>query len=327
MRYAITGATGFVGGEIARQLRADGHQVLALVRDPGRAGALTELGVDLVAGDLDDLPALTRMADGADGVFHVAGWYKIGLRDTRAPVAINIDGTRHVLELMQELGIRKGVYTSTLAVNSDTRGALVDESFRFSGRHVSVYDWSKHEAHKIAEDFIARGLPLTIVQPGLIYGPGDTSGVRTMFLQYLQRKLPAVPSGAAYCWAYVDDEVQGHILAMEKGKPGRSYFLAGPPHTIVEALDMAESITGIPAPKIRMPPAVLKGAAALMRVPAAIFSLPASMAPESLRVLAGVTYLGDATRAREELGWRPRPLREGLEQTLRYEMQLLGMKP
>jgi nucleoside-diphosphate-sugar epimerase len=323
----LTGATGFLGGALARALRAGGHRVRALVRNPAAAAALASLGIELHPGDITDKASMRAPMTGADGVFHVAGWYKIGLRDTRIPVAVNIDGTRHVLELMQELGIRKGVYTSTLAVNSDTRGALVDESFRFSGRHVSVYDWSKHEAHKVAEDFIARGLPLTIVQPGLIYGPGDTSGVRTMFLQYLQRKLPAVPSGAAYCWAHVDDEVHGHILAMEKGKPGRSYFLAGPPHTIVEALDVAESITGIPAPKIRMPPTVLKGAAALMRVPAAIFSLPPSMMPESLRVLAGVTYLGDATRAREELGWRPRPLREGLEQTLRYEMQLLGMKP
>jgi nucleoside-diphosphate-sugar epimerase len=216
--------------------------VRALVRNPAAAAALASLGIELHPGDITDKASMRAPMTGADGVFHVAGWYKIGLRDTRAPVAINIDGTRHVLELMQELGIRKGVYTSTLAVNSDTHGALVDESFRFSGRHVSVYDWSKHEAHKIAEDFIARGLPLTIVQPGVIYGPGDTSGVRTMFLQYLQRKLPAVPSGAAYCWAHIDDEVHGHILAMEKGRPGRSYFLAGPPHTIVEALDMAESI-------------------------------------------------------------------------------------
>jgi nucleoside-diphosphate-sugar epimerase len=323
----LTGATGFLGGALARALRADGHTVRALVRNPAAAAPLAALGIELHTGDITDKASMRAPMTGADAVFHVAGWYKIGLRDRQAPVAINIEGTRHVLELMRELGIRKGVYTSTLAVNSDTRGALVDESFRFEGRHVSVYDWSKHEAHKIAEAFIARGLPLTIVQPGLIYGPGDTSGVRTMLIQYLQRKLPAVPSGSAYSWAYVDDEARGHILAMDKGKPGRSYFLAGPAHTIVEALEIAHSFTGIPVPKLRLSPAVLKGAAALMRVPAAILPLPSAMAPESLRVLAGVTYLGDATRAREELGWHPRPLREGLMDTLRHEMKLLGMTP
>lgn len=326
MLLFLTGATGFLGGALARALRADGHSVRALVRVPSAAAALEDIGVELHRGDVTNQASMRTPMKGVDGVFHVAGWYKLGLRDKRAPVEININGTRNVLELMGELGIRKGVYTSSLAVNSDTRGELVDESFRFSGRHVSVYDWSKHEAHKIADDFIARGLPLTIVQPGLIYGPGDTSGVRTMFLQYLQRKMPAVPTGAAYCWAHVDDEARGHVLAMEKGKPGRNYFLAGPPHTVVEALEIAESITGIPVPTKRLSPAVLKSAAALMRVPAAVFPLPPAMAPESLRVLAGVTYLGDATRAREELGWHPRPLREGLEQTLRYEMQLLGIK-
>jgi nucleoside-diphosphate-sugar epimerase len=323
----LTGATGFLGGALARALRADGHTVRALVRNPAAAAPLASRGVELHPGDITDKASMRAPMTGVDGVFHVAGWYKIGLRDRQAAVAINIEGTRHVLELMQELGIRKGVYTSTLAVNSDTRGTLVDESFRFEGRHVTVYDWSKHEAHKVADEFITRGLPLTIVQPGLIYGPGDTSGVRTMLLQYLQRKLPAVPSGPAYCWAHVDDEADGHILAMEKGTPGRNYFLAGPAHTLVEALEIAASVTGIPVPKRRLAPAVLKAAAAVMRVPAAVLPLPPSMAPESLRLLAGVTYLGDATRARTELGWRPRPLREGLEQTLRHEMQLLGMKP
>jgi nucleoside-diphosphate-sugar epimerase len=327
VRCFLTGATGFLGGALARALRADGHTVRALVRNPAAAAPLAALGVELHTGDVTDKNSMRAPMTGADAVYHVAGWYKIGLRDRQAPVAINIEGTRHVLELMQELGIPKGVYTSTLAVNSDTRGAVVDESFRFEGRHVSVYDWSKHEAHKIADDFMARGLPLVIVQPGLIYGPGDTSGVRTMLIQYLQRKLPAVPSGAAYCWAHVDDEARGHIQAMEKGRTGRNYFLAGPAHTIVEALEIAESFTGIPVPKIRLPPAILKGAAALMRVPAMVLPLPPAMAPESLRLLAGVTYLGDATRAREELGWHARPLREGLMDTLRHEMRLLGMTP
>ncbi len=327
MIYFLTGATGFLGGAVARALRAEGHTVRALVRNPAAAAPLAAVGVELHPGDITDKKSMRAPMAGADGVFHIAGWYKVGVRDRAAAVAINIDGTRNVLELMSELGIRKGVYTSTLAVNSDTHGAVVDESFRFDGRHVSLYDWSKHEAHKIADGFIAQGLPLVIVQPGLIYGPGDTSGVRTMLIQYLERKMPAVPAGAAYCWAHVDDEARGHVLAMEKGNAGRNYFLAGPVYTIVEALEIAQSFTGIPVPKVRLSPAVLKGAAALMTLPAAILPLPIAMMPESLRVLAGVTYLGNATRAREELGWTTRALRDGLMDTLRHEMQLLGMTP
>src|SRR5579884_4023999 len=122
---------------------------------------------------------------GADGVFHIAGWYKIGTRDKSEGERINVLGTRNVLEVMRELGIPKGVYTSTLAVFSDTRGRLVDETYQYTGKHLSEYDRTKWVAHyEVAEPMIARGLPLVIVQPGLVYGPGDTSGVRTTFVQY-----------------------------------------------------------------------------------------------------------------------------------------------
>ena len=327
MTVFLTGATGFLGGVLARHLRAAGHEVRALVRSPDRAGVLAELGVSLHACDVTDKASLRAPMQGVDGVFHVAGWYKLGVRDRAAAVGVNIDGTRNVLETMKELGIPRGVYTSTLAVNSDTGGRVVDESYRFNGRHVSLYDWTKHEAHKIALRAISEGLPLVIVQPGLIYGPGDTSGVRTTWRQYLERKLPMIPSRSAYAWAHVDDEAHGHMLAMSHGEPGRSYFLAGPVHTLVEAMEIAQSITGIPAPRVRIPPAVLKSVAAVLNLIDPLVHLPATYSPESLRVLAGVTYLGTSARAKAELGWRARPLRDGLTETLRHEMQLLGMRP
>jgi nucleoside-diphosphate-sugar epimerase len=327
MRFFLTGATGFLGGALARHLRAAGHEVRALVRSPRAAEHLAAIGVMVHEGDVTDRNSLRVPMEGADGVFHVAGWYKLGIRDRESAVKINIEGTRNVLDVMRELRIAKGVYTSTLAVNSDTRGQVVDETYRFAGRHVSLYDWSKSEAHKVALQQINGGLPLVIVQPGLIYGPGDTSGVRTTFLQYLQRKLPAVPAKAAYCWAHIDDEARGHALAMERGEPGRNYFLAGPVHTLVEALDIAAGFTGIPPPRVRLPSGVLKATAMALRLIDPFVNLPPSYSPESLRVLAGVTYIGSSARAREELGWRARPLREGLMETLRHEMRLLGMSP
>jgi nucleoside-diphosphate-sugar epimerase len=327
MRYFLTGATGFLGGALARHLRAAGHEVHALVRNPRVAGHLTAVGVVVHEGDVTNRDSLRPPMEGADGIFHVAGWYKVGVRDRASAVNINVEGTRNVLGVMRELQIAKGVYTSSLAVNSDTHGQVVDETYRFNGRHVSLYDWSKAEAHKIALQHINGGLPLVIVQPGLIYGPGDTSGVRTTLLQYLRRKLPVVPAKATYCWAHVDDEVRGHALAMEGGEPGRSYFLAGPVHTLVEALDLAASFTGIPAPRVRLPSGVLKSAAMALRLIDPFIHLPPAYSPESLRVLAGVTYIGSSARARKELGWQVRPLREGLMETLRHEMQLLGMTP
>ena len=327
MKYFLTGATGFIGGHIARQLRQADHEVAALVRRPDKAAALTALGVTLLPGDITDKESMRRGMAGVDGVFHVAAWYKLGVGDRSAAALINVEGTRQVLELTQELQVPKAVYTSTLAVFSDTRGKLVDESYRFTGKHLSEYDRTKWLAHyEVALPMIQQGLPLVIVLPGLVYGPGDHSRVRETFVRYLQRKLPLIPRSTAYCWSHVEDIARGHILAMERGKPRESYILAGPAHSLIEAFELAERITGIRAPRWRVSPVILQILARLMAIAGAVSPLPAEYHPENLRAIAGVTYLGDPSKAQRELGYAPRPLAEGLQETLRYEMERLGMR-
>ena len=327
MKYFVTGATGFVGGRVARQLVEAGHEVVVVVRNPAKAKDLADLGIAVHQGDITDKESMRGPMAGIDGVFHIAGWYKVGVKDKSEGEKINIQGTRHVLELMKELDIPKGVYTSTLAVFSDTGGRLVDETYRYNGPHLSEYDRTKWVAHyEVADPMIEAGLPLVIVQPGLIYGPGDTSNVRTTFIQYLQRKLSMIPEKTAFCWAHVDDIARGHILAMDIGQPGESYIIAGPRHTFVEAMEMAEQITGIPAPRLRVAPGVMKAMAGLMGMVEKVVPVPDAYTGEGLRLLAGVTYIGNNAKAKRELGYNPRPLREGLTKTLHHEMQLLGMK-
>jgi nucleoside-diphosphate-sugar epimerase len=325
-RYFVTGATGFVGGRVAAQLREAGHHVVALVRDPARAGALAGIGVELVRGDVTDRATLAAPMRDADGVFHIAGWYKIGARDPQEGERINVDGTRNVLEVMRELRIPRGVYTSTLAVYGDTHGRRVDESHRYDGPFASAYDLTKWRAHHVvAAPMMRSGLPLVIVQPGLVYGPGDTSSVRTTLIQYLTRRLPLVPAGVAYSWAHIDDVARGHVLAMEHGRPGQSYHLAGPAHSLLEALALAERITGVRRPALVAPPWLMRAMSALMTPVAAMMRVDEQFHPESLRVLAGLTYLGRSEKAERELGWSARPLEVGLRETLAHEMALLGM--
>ena len=327
MKYFVTGTTGFVGGHVARQLVEAGHEVVAVVRNPAKAGDLKNLGMQIYQGDVTEKESMRGPMMGVDGVFHIAGWYKIGVKDKSEGAKINIGGTRNVLELMKELGIAKGVYTSTLAVNSDTHGKLVDETYHFTGKHISEYDRTKWVAHyEVAEPMIAVGLPLVVVMPGLIYGPGDTSSVRTTLLQYLQRKLPLLPAKTAFSWAHVDDIARGHILAMEQGKVGESYIIAGPTHTLIEGIQMAEQISGIRAPRLHADPAVMKAMAATMGVVEKIAPVPETYSAEYLRVSAGVTYIGTNAKARQEWGYDPRPLEEGLKETLEHEMKLLGMR-
>ena len=328
MKYFVTGATGFIGGRVARRLVRSGHDVAALVRTPALARDLADLGVALHGGDIADKESMRAPMAGVDGVFHIAAWYQVGVRDTSAAERINVDGTRNVLELMRELGIAKGVYTSTLAVFSDTKGQVVDESHRHAGPWLSEYDRTKWLAHyEVAEPMMREGLPLVIVQPGVVYGPGDTSPLRDTLVQYLRGRLLMTPGKTAFCWGHVDDTARAHLLAMEKGKPGETYIIAGPPYTVRYALQIAERITGVRAPRLQVPPLALKAAAAVMKPVERLVRVPNAYSSESLRVIAGVTYLGSNARARRELGFAPRPLEEGLRETLLHEMRLLGMQP
>ena len=322
MKYFVTGATGFLGGVLVRKLREQGHEVHASVRDPEKAQDLQAIGVKLFKGDVTDKESMREAMLGVDGVYHVAGWYKIGVKDKRDAERVNVQGTRNVLELMQELNIPKGIYTSTCAVNSDTHGKVVDESYRFSGKHLSEYDRTKAAAHKIAKEFIAKGLPLVIVMPGLIYGPGDTSSLRESIISHLQGQLPMMPAEAGNCPAHVEDVAQGHILAMEKGRIGESYIISGDRYLLADAFQLASQISGKRPPMVA-PAQMMKVMSVLARPFDSI--LPPSYTSEGLRVIAGVTYMGDNSKARRELGYNPRPFREGWAETVRHEMKLLGM--
>ncbi len=327
MKYFLTGGTGFVGGYLAKLLRKEGHEVVALVRNPNAANDLAAIGCTLVKGDVTEKESMRADMTGCDGVFHVAGWYKVGTRtrkQRKEGTRINIDGTRNVLELMRDLGIKKGVYTSTLAVNSDTKGEQVDENYHFEGKHISHYDHTKAEAHKIALDFIKKGLPLVVVMPGLIYGPGDTSSVRTTLIQYLKGKLPILPRKTAYSWAHVEDIAQAHYDAMLKGKTGEKYIIAGPTHSILDAIGIAHRITGKRQPRA-VNPGVMRFMSYFMSLFDWLLPIPADYTSENLRILSGATYIGANTKAKEELGYDPRSLKEGLSTTLWHEMRLLGM--
>lgn len=312
MKYFITGATGFIGGEVARQLRAAGHEVVALVRSPEKAGKLTNLGIQLHKGDITNRDTILDAMQGADGVFHLAAWYKIGARDKSQAYQINVEGTRNVLETMRDLAIPKGVYTSTVGIYSDTHGRVVDESYRINGPFISEYERTKWLAHyEVAQPMIREGLPLVIVMPGLVYGPGDTSNIHEMLLLYVRRRLPVAPLKTAFCWSHVEDTARAHLLAMEKGKPGEEYIITGQICTFIDALKIGERLTGIPVPKVLLPPSLIKATAGVVSLLEKVIPLPDTYRAETLRTIAGTTYIASSAKAQRDLGATFRPLEEG----------------
>jgi dihydroflavonol-4-reductase len=306
MRYAVTGGTGFVGGTLIRSLTRAGHEVAALVRrdhsvDPGGR---------VVRGDLFDAAALDRLCRDVDGLFHVAGWYKLGARDPSVGWRVNVEGTRAVLSAAARCRVPKVVYTSTLAVNSDTRGRIVDESYRFTGRHLSAYDRSKAEAHDVALEFAQRGLPVVVVMPGLVYGPGDTALTGQLIRDTMRGRRVVVPAAGGVCWGYVDDIADGHLLAMRSGTPGDSYMLAGPPAPLIDGLRLVARLAGRRGP-IGLPRTLVAVTAGAAGLAGRVVPLPPAYAAESLRSSLA-TYYGTPAKAVTELGWSCRDMAAGL---------------
>ena len=155
------------------------------------------------------------------------------------------------------------------------------------------------------------GLPLVIVQPGAIYGPGDTSQLGKLFSDFMAGKMVQIPKGLAACWGHVVDIARAHLLAMERGRAGESYIVSGPCHPVEEAMELTARLTGKRPPRIRVPVGVMQTSARLIGVLEKVVPVPSTYSSETLRVPAGATYHGDNRKARHELGYEPRTLEDG----------------
>lgn len=317
MHFFVTGATGFLGGYVAAELLALGHSVTALVPTRDLARRVAHDGARPHVGSVTDAASMVRGMRGADGVFHVAG-HRIGFADRKTAESINVDGTRNVLEVAARAGVAKIVYTSTLAVFSDTGGAVVDETYRFTGKHLTDYDRIKARVlDEVVRPMIEEGHPIVPVFAGAVYGPGDTSRMASVLSRYLRGRARFVAAEAAYCWARVEDSARAHVLAMDWGGPGESYIIGGEPHTVHDVLTRAGALVGRPHP-----PPPIPGWATV--VPAAVARGVSKVIPrvrlfaDRLRLAGGVTYLGSDARARRELRWNPRTLDDGLPEAVEW---------
>jgi nucleoside-diphosphate-sugar epimerase len=319
VRAFVTGGTGFIGGRLVAKLRERGDEVVALVRNPDRAADLQRAGVELIEGDLTSVDAIRRGVEGCDACFHGAAIYKVGIPKSQHAemYETNVRGTERVLDAAAQAGVPKIVYVSTINVFGNTRGEVVDESYRRpNGDFLSYYDRTKYEAHQVALDRIQKGAPVVIVQPGGVYGPDDHSEIGNMIDQFRAGKLPLVPfPETGLNMVYVDDVADGCILAFEKGEIGESYVLGGEITTMRGILEKVAAIDGKKAPKRALPTGLLK----VMAPAGPLVGKVMGMAPNMRELISasdGVTYWGRDDKARERLGYAPRDLETGLRQTL-----------
>ncbi len=320
MKVFLTGATGFIGGEVARQLRGRGDEVACLVRSPEKAGKLRELGCDLVEGSLSDERALRDGMAGCDGVVHAAAMYEIGIPAKQHPAMYeaNVRGSERVLRAALEAEVGKLVYVSTVGAFGNTHGEVVDESYEHPGREfTSYYEETKLEGHRIAKRMMAdEGLPGVIVQPGGVYGPGDTSQVADLLDEFFAGRLFLLPfPDLGICLTHVEDIAGGILLALDKGAVGETYVISGPATTIREAIDTVAAASGRKAPKRAMPTVVLKALSPIGPLVGRLAGQPPNLR-ELISSADGVTFWASYEKAGRELGYAPRGLEEGIRQTL-----------
>jgi dihydroflavonol-4-reductase len=262
MNCFVTGASGFIGSNLVRELAARGHRVKALLRPGGDARGLQGAEYEAVPGDLARRDLLEKALRGCDWCFHAAASYHLWLRDYAPMYAANVEGTRHVIEAAAAAGCRRIVYTSTVGCIGLPRlsgGKLVpaDESTPVSaGQMSNHYKRSKWQAEQVALQLAARGAPVVIVNPSAPIGPRDVKPTPTgrIILDFLNRKLPGyVDTGLN--WVHVRDVAAGHILAAEKGRLGERYILGNAEGnwTLRETFAVLEELSGVPAPKFRVP--------------------------------------------------------------------------
>jgi dihydroflavonol-4-reductase len=320
MKTFVTGATGFIGASIVRELLRDGREVRTLVRKGSDTSNLAGLDVELWRGDLRDRAGLKQGLKGCDVLYHAAADYRLWTRDPAEMYRINVDGTTAILEAAVENGISRVVYTSsvgTLGNPGDGTPGSEDTPVSFADM-VGYYKKSKFLAEREAEKFVERGLSLTIVNPSTPVGPLDIKPTPTgrIIVDFLNRRMPAYLDTGLNIIS-VEDCARGHILAEQKGQVGRKYILGNSNLTLREIFAMLAEITGLPAPKIRLPYMPILLAAYVNE------GISRLTGREPLIPLAGVQMAAkfmyfDSSRAIQELGLPQAPVHDALQSAVEW---------
>lgn len=320
MKTFVTGATGFIGASIVRQLLSDGREVRVLVRKASNLNNLKGLDVEIWEGDLLDSASLKQGLKDCDVLYHAAADYRLWTRNPEEMYRINVGGTTSVLEAALENGIAKVVYTSsvgTLGNPGDGRPGNEDTEVSLSDMF-GPYKKSKFLAEREAERFVALGLQLVIVNPSTPIGPFDIKPTPTgkIIVDYLKRKMPAyLDTGLNLI--DVEECARGHLLAEKHGKTGRKYILGNVNLSLRDIFDKLYKITGIPAPKVRLPYAPILMAAWINE------GLSRVTGCEPLIPLAGVQMAAkkmyfSSDRAVSELGLKLTPVDTALESAVSW---------
>jgi dihydroflavonol-4-reductase len=256
MTTLLTGATGFLGSAVARELLNEGRNLKLLVRKNTDTRNIDDLDCEVTYGDLRDRDSIKKALVGCNTLYHTAAYYSLWTRDKNLIYDINVQGTRNILESALEAGIEKVVYTSTVGcIGLSDNGSPANEDQPMNPAFLcNDYKLSKYQSEQVALELFGRGLPVVIVNPSTPVGPRDIKPTPTgkIILDFINHRMPAYIDTGLNLIDVVDC-ARGHILAEAKGQPGERYILGNKNMSLKEILLTLEFLTGVKAPRIKMP--------------------------------------------------------------------------
>jgi len=320
MKTLITGATGFIGSHLVRQLVKNGEDVRCLIRPNSDLTALAELDVETVHGDITEIQSLRRAVKGCDRVYHLAAVYAIWLRKPGVMYQVNEEGTRNILTVCAETGIQKVLYcSSTAALGAHGKTPAIESAVFNLTWTKDHYYISKFRAEQIALGFAKRGLPVVIVNPTVPVGPGDRAPTPSgaMIVDLLKGNIPAYVDGG-FNVIDVNDCVQGMIQAMQKGNPGESYILGSRNLSVKNYFDMVVDIAGQgKSPGIRLPGWVAVSSGYAYQTMAWFTGKTPLTSASWARVGSGYSWW-DCTKAKKELDLGQRAIEKSIAEAVAW---------
>ncbi len=321
MKSLVTGATGFLGSAVMRCLLRADHEVRVLVRPDSNRRNLENFPVEITEGDLRDHKSLKRAIKGCDNLFHVAADYRLWVPDPETMHEINVNGTRALIIAATEEGIKRIVYTSsvaTLGLNQDDSPANEETPSNFSAI-TGYYKRSKYLAEQIVKQLTDdHHLPLIIVNPSTPVGPGDIRPTPTgrIILDTLMSRMPAYVNTGLNI-AHVDDIAYGHLLAYQHGKPGERYILGGDNMSLLQILQTIDEINGTPKKRFKIPIGLMLPMAWLMEKISTFRHTEPRATVDSIHMAKKLMFFS-SEKACRELGYQYRPSIEALKDAAKW---------
>jgi dihydroflavonol-4-reductase len=319
MTTLVTGASGFLGSHVARQLVSRGEPVRVLMRPSSTNRSVADLSLEYVTGDLRDPASLDRALAGVQYVFHVAADYRLWARKSREIYDSNVGGTKNILEAAKRAKIEKFIYTSTVATIAVDRPELPTEATGAKLEEmIGHYKRSKWMAEQEALKAAKEGLPVVVAMPTTPVGPGDWKPTPTgkIVLDFLNGKMPGyVETGLNFVGA--EECAEGHLLVAEKGKVGERYLLGAENLTLKGLLDLLAKITGLRAPSLKIPHGVALGVAYANTAFSRLIGREPQIPVEGVKIARHMMFV-NCSRAQRELDFKPGPVSGALERAVRW---------